>query len=466
MKRLSGKIKRTGRILIGTIAVLALFLPFVAPFLTALNVMAAPDGEKIVIVIDPGNGGKSNGCEYFDLKEKSMNLAVAKSLKNTLECFDGVKVLLTRKDDSAMTYTQRAAYASAKKADYFISLHFNESELHRQTGCQIYVSSREDARKRLMPIAQSIADSMQDMGVPTAGIYTCTDSEGNDYYGMIRKCEDKGIPAMLVQHLFMDREEYLTYIDSPEKLAEIGKNDAIAIARALHLNSNSLIYKFENTPDVEWDEPVALKDTSTYPDKVEIEVKEFEQITNRAAKVTFSVNAAEANSVMAGYKVSMDGGKHYSDLQKFDYGAKGDFNAIIRNGEGQKVVVTAYNTDGLSVTSNELRAENEIKLDPEFTKHQQEALEEESSEISSENGSEVSSEEGSELPGDFIVDDNEEELNQEAQNLPADSDSEEADIHDHDPKLNSTQAVVVIFGALMGLAICILLYVIQKKEMK
>ncbi|MCR4815162.1 MAG: N-acetylmuramoyl-L-alanine amidase [Lachnospiraceae bacterium] len=446
MKSILNKHNTIKMILTAVLLITVLFSVF-----SPLTVTAAPAKDNpVVVVIDAGNGGKSTGCEYFDLKEKDLNLAVAKSVKSYLERFDNVKVLLTRKDDKNPKIAERANYAKAKKADYVISIHFNESEFHKQTGSEIYVPSNEKLQEAVMPIAQSVSESLQGMGIYNAGIYTCTDSEGKEYYGLIRNCEDNGnIPAMIIEHLYMDREEYLHYIDTPQALDEIGKNDAIAIARALNLNSNSMIYKFEGIPAVEYSEPYSIKDSSKYPEDVTVSVKEYEQITNRACLITFSVNASNANSVLSGYRVSTDGGKTYSELKKFDYGTKGDFTEIIRKNENKIVVVTAYSKEGLSVTSNALDAINEVELDPQFSLHKKEAEEAALSEGSSETVSEISSE--------------------EAGIVEITSDSEKStvpDIRDHDPKINATQSVVVIFGAFMGLAICAILYFIQKKEIK
>ena len=182
-----------------------------------------------------------------------------------------------------------------------------------------------------------------------------------------------------------------------------------------------------------------------FPEDVSVSVKDYEQLTNRACKITFSVNASAANSVLSGYRYSIDGGKHYSELREFDYGTKGDFTEIIRKNENKIVVVVAYSKEGLSVTSNMLDAINEVELDPEFTKHKQEAEAAALPEASSEGTSEEVAE---------IIE------------ITSDSNETTADIHDHDPKINSTQSVVVIFGAFMGLSICPLLYFIQKKETK
>ena len=139
---------------------------------------AAPTPEKpVVVVIDPGHGGKSNGAVYFDLKEKDLNLAVAQSIKKNLEYFEGVKVYLTRTDDRDVSYKNRSNYAKTKKADYFISVHFNESAEHNQTGCEIFVQSNTDLNKDILPIAQSLMNNMNAFGIHEGGIYTCTNED-------------------------------------------------------------------------------------------------------------------------------------------------------------------------------------------------------------------------------------------------------------------------------------------------
>ena len=86
---------------------------------------------------------------------------------------------------------------------------------------------------------------------------------------------------------------------------------------------------------------------------------------------------------------------------------------------------------------------DEIKLDRDFDKHKEEALLKEQEE---EQGSETASEE---IP---------EEVSSEEET------TEDSSVTDHDPHLNDSQKVVVIFGAFAGLAIAVLLYFIYRKE--
>ena len=95
-------------------------------------------GTLRTIVIDPGHGGESVGSRSASgLEEKQITLAVALRLKAMLESRLGVRVILTRDSDVAVTIDRRAALANNNKADLFISLHANGSPVSSVRGWQV-----------------------------------------------------------------------------------------------------------------------------------------------------------------------------------------------------------------------------------------------------------------------------------------------------------------------------------------
>ena len=400
---------------------------------------AAP-AKPIVVVIDPGHGGKSTGAEYFDLKEKDLDLAVAKSIKKNLEYFENVKVYLTRTDDQDFAYKIRSNYAKTKKADYFISVHFNESTNHNQTGCEIFVQSNKDLNKKIMPIAQSLMNYMGEYGIHEGGIYTCVNEDGKDYYGILESTVNDRIPALILEHFYMDREEYLSYINSKEALDELGRQDALAIARALKLDVATLYYGFRDMPDVEFSNPYELKEGYEHPESANISVLEYEQITNRSAVCTIRIKAEDPKGELAFYRLSTDGGKTFGEDTEFDEGGVKEFTLTARKGEPLDYVVLAYNKDHLCVRSNEFNVIEEIELDPEFTKHQMEAKQ--------------AREEAERAAAEALL--AEEESSEDPDRI--------ADVNDKNPLLTQTQSVVVVFGAIFGVAMAVVLLVFHKKE--
>ena len=80
------------------------------------------------IVIDPGHGGHDPGCISADKKtrEKNVALDISQRLARKIgESLPGVKVVLTRSDDTFVTLSGRADIANDIGADLFISIHVN-----------------------------------------------------------------------------------------------------------------------------------------------------------------------------------------------------------------------------------------------------------------------------------------------------------------------------------------------------
>jgi len=104
-------------------------------------------GLKVkTVVIDPGHGGHDSGAVGpTGLKEKDVNLNIAKALKSIIEKNGsdvGIsKVLLTREDDRFIPLEERTAIAKKYNADIFISIHCNASKNNNAYGIETYILS-------------------------------------------------------------------------------------------------------------------------------------------------------------------------------------------------------------------------------------------------------------------------------------------------------------------------------------
>lgn len=109
------------------------------------------------IVIDPGHGGKDPGT-YINgrIQEKDIVLSLAKILAKRIKERFGCDVFLTRDRDVFMSLEQRTAFAVAKKADLFISLHVNAYRSPGIHGVETYVlSSTDDERARAVAATEN-----------------------------------------------------------------------------------------------------------------------------------------------------------------------------------------------------------------------------------------------------------------------------------------------------------------------
>lgn len=77
------------------------------------------------IVLDPGHGGKDHGATGKSGRtERWFTLDLARRVERELTG-QGIKVVLTRRDDRTVSLADRVALAQKNKADLFVSLHFN-----------------------------------------------------------------------------------------------------------------------------------------------------------------------------------------------------------------------------------------------------------------------------------------------------------------------------------------------------
>jgi N-acetylmuramoyl-L-alanine amidase len=91
------------------------------------------------VCLDPGHGGKDPGFRVGSNQEKKYTLLLAEELKEQLKR-SGWKVTLTRSRDTFVELSDRPEVARHKKADLFLSLHFNavETSPNSVQGAEVY----------------------------------------------------------------------------------------------------------------------------------------------------------------------------------------------------------------------------------------------------------------------------------------------------------------------------------------
>lgn len=86
--------------------------------------------QKLKVVIDPGHGGDDEGMASFHLKEKEVNLKVAKAVADNFINSNDVEIILSRKTDETKTLEERVKLS--EKADLLISLHVETHEYEKE----------------------------------------------------------------------------------------------------------------------------------------------------------------------------------------------------------------------------------------------------------------------------------------------------------------------------------------------
>lgn len=115
------------------------------PALTVpLNV--ANTGRPVIVVIDPGHGGKDPGTTgYGGVKEKNVVLAISKQLQQLINAQPGMRAVLTRNSDYYITLRERLTRARDDKADIFVAIHADAYKDNSATGASVYALSQRGA---------------------------------------------------------------------------------------------------------------------------------------------------------------------------------------------------------------------------------------------------------------------------------------------------------------------------------
>lgn len=194
-------------------------LPVPAPVIeTPLPQQPRVPNGRIVVVIDPGHGGKDPGAIGIrGLQEKNVILAISKQVTALLQQ-QGVQVVMTRTDDYFVDLPPRVAMASRVDADLFVSIHANSMPANRSdiNGLETYYfsSGQRLARTIHNSILQNV--NIKDRGVRRARFY------------VLRK---SSMPSVLVEVGFVTGRE-----DSPQLGTSEHRNQmAAAIARGILL---------------------------------------------------------------------------------------------------------------------------------------------------------------------------------------------------------------------------------------
>lgn len=234
---------------------------------------AASDGT-LIVTLDPGHGGKDSGAtQKWNGKtamEKEMNLKIGLACREELSKYAGVKVYMTRDDDTYLGLSDRVKYAQSVHSDLMVSLHINSADSSSAQG-ELVIVPNGNYRPALLTeskkTASRILSNLEGLGLKNRGYLqrnstdnTYPDGSKADYYSIIRNATMVNIPSMIVEHAFISNSaDYTNYLASDAKLKQMGQADAKAIVAAYNLklkSSNSAAAKgdapFDDVYTTDW----------------------------------------------------------------------------------------------------------------------------------------------------------------------------------------------------------------------
>ncbi len=185
--------------------------------------LTAPPGT--VLVLDAGHGGSDPGAQRGFVKEKELTLAIAQKTRAKLAA-SGIKVIMTRSDDTFVTLQDRVSITNTTKPDMFLSVHINSLESTNDIhGIETYYQT--DMSRAL---AQSIHDNLvSELNAPNRNIRKAK-------FYVVNRAE---VPAVLAEVGFISHKgerDKLVSEDYQEKIA-----GALTKGAILYLKQHSAV---------------------------------------------------------------------------------------------------------------------------------------------------------------------------------------------------------------------------------
>lgn len=150
--------------------VLQLILPDADDPVDLPTIYGPPDRSRPLVVIDAGHGGKDPGASGAGLREKTVVLGLAQALKDELLEQGGVRVALTREDDTFLVLEERPEIARRLNADLFISIHADSAgDISGVSGASIYTLSNEASSEAAARFAERENNADRLNGVAVGG---------------------------------------------------------------------------------------------------------------------------------------------------------------------------------------------------------------------------------------------------------------------------------------------------------
>ncbi len=185
-----------------------------------LNKKTTKNGPLIrAVAIDPGHGGLDTGViAETGLKEKQLNLEVAKKLAKQLKMKLGIPVYLSRDGDYELTMEQRLQAASKEDVDLWILLHAQATFSPQQKGVTLFIRAdemtqnvpaegvEETTESDSLILAKKLSLALQESAIEVRGIYSSS-----------RLSLGRGnLPTVQIELGFLSNQEELQQLQSSD----------------------------------------------------------------------------------------------------------------------------------------------------------------------------------------------------------------------------------------------------------
>lgn len=225
----------------------------------------------LVIALDPGHVGVSSGAVANGTSEANATWKIAQFCKAELDTYQNVTVVFTVTPDdrlgSSSELRERVQRALNQGADVLVSLHLNSTGVGNAYGAEVWAphnaSYNNETHAVGTDLGNQILAQLQKLGLTNRGVrfrwidpdpkFDYPDGSNGDYYGIIREARKSNLPAIIVEHAFLDNwSDYNNFLNSDAKLQSLGIADAHGIANYYGLSyAEGTVYRLYYAPTLD-----------------------------------------------------------------------------------------------------------------------------------------------------------------------------------------------------------------------
>lgn len=192
--------------------------------------------NKYKVCIDPGHGGKDPGKSIGDsIREKDINLSIAKKLQIKLLCNSKFSSIMTRSDDTFVRLDERSKITEQYDSNLFVSIHLGTTSQETSTasGIACYIPKTGQCVEESEKIANRIIGEFQQLDE-----IKIKDSPRAVNFAVLR---DNAYPSILLELGYMNNPNDLQYITNPENQDKIVNALYEAILKSIPYSANGLV---------------------------------------------------------------------------------------------------------------------------------------------------------------------------------------------------------------------------------
>lgn len=175
------------------------------------------------VFIGVGHGGSDPGAVANGVKEKDLNLSIAKACRDEL-VRHGVEVRMSRTKDENDSLSEEIKECNAYAPDLAVDIHNNAGG---GDGAEVFHHHGGGKGKTL---AENILSEIVKVGQNSRGAKVRKNSQGKDYYGFIREIS---APAVIVECAFVDNASDIKILATESDRQKVGRAIAKGVLKTL-----------------------------------------------------------------------------------------------------------------------------------------------------------------------------------------------------------------------------------------